>query len=490
MCLKKGTLFIIIALERYMKKLLPIILICSFASAFLAVLSFNYLFPREIHIEEENVAHQVANDLMLSGRFNHTYHSSQPTDFIEAANKSVEAVVFISSLKDKQQNNKFTRKFNTSTGSGVIISSDGYIVTNDHVIKGAESIEVMLNDNREFEATVVGKDPTTDLALLKIQSSNLPYLSFGNSDSLQIGEWVMAIGNPFRLQSTVTAGIVSAKARGINILSQQGIESFIQTDAAVNPGNSGGALINTRGDLLGINSAIMSNSGKYEGYSFAIPSNLAKKIIYDIKEYGAVQRGWMGITIINVNAEIANDIGVEAIEGVYLEAVNKDGAAQEAGLTRKDLLTSVNDTKVSSVPEFMEQVARYRPGDKIKIAYFRNGKMQETQVLLRNQLNTTDFVAIRKDKILSDLGFEIRNLDEKESKRLNSKGVYVVSIYGNSVIKETNMEPGYIITSINNKPVNKVENLIDYLKQNKGTIYLEGFYEKYPGEYPYSFLNR
>ena len=473
-----------------MKKYIPIVLISSLMSAFFAVVLFNLLFPREIIIEEQNVAQQVTNDLLLSDRFNTSYHSSAPTDFIEAANKSVEAVVFISSMKDREQSNKFTRKFNTSTGSGVIISSDGYIVTNDHVIKDAERIEVMLNNNREYEAKVIGKDPTTDLALLKIEANALPYLSFGNSDSLQIGEWVMAIGNPFRLQSTVTAGIVSAKARGINILSQQGIESFIQTDAAVNPGNSGGALINTRGDLLGINSAIMSNSGKYEGYSFAIPSNLAKKIIYDIKEFGAVQRGWMGITIVNVNAEIANELGVEAIEGVYLEAVSKDGAAKEAGLRRNDLLTSVNGFETNAVPSFMEQVARYRPGDVIEVGYFRNGQRLKAKITLRNQLNTTDFVAVRKDKILSDLGFELRSLDTKESKRLNTQGIYVVSIYGNSVIKETNMEPGYIITSINDKPIKDIDMLVDYLEQNKGTIYLEGFYEKYPGEYPYSFLNR
>ncbi len=473
-----------------MRKLIPAILLSSILSAFIAVLCFSLLFPREIIIEEQNVAHKVTNDLLLSDRFNQGFTSSSPNDFITAANSSVEAVVFISSLKDRNQKNKFTRKFNSSTGSGVIISPDGYIVTNDHVIKDAEYLEVMLNNNREYEAKIIGQDPTTDLALLKIEADGLPFLTFGNSDSLQIGEWVMAIGNPFRLQSTVTAGIVSAKARGINILSQQGIESFIQTDAAVNPGNSGGALINTRGDLLGINSAIISNSGKYEGYSFAIPANLAKKIIFDIKEYGAVQRGWMGITIVNVNAEMANDLGIEAIEGVYLEGVNKDGAAKEAGLARKDLLTSVNGTKTSSVPEFMEQVARFRPGDVIEIGYYRNGKQLETKVTLRNQLNTTDFVAVRKDKILSDLGFELRNLDTKEAKRLNTNGVYVVSIYGNSPIKDTNMEPGYIITSVNKKEITDVDLFVDYLKKNKGTIVVDGFYEKYPGEYPYSFINK
>ncbi len=472
-----------------MKKYIFPIVISSLLSAIFAVALFAYLIPREIIIEEEKIAQQVKNDILYSERMNSSFTAAAPDDFIKAANNSVSAVVFINSLTNKKQENKFTRRFNSSTGSGVIISADGYIVTNQHVIKDAEAIEVMLNNNQEYEAKVIGEDPTTDLALLKIEATDLNYLVFGNSDSLQIGEWVMAIGNPFRLQSTVTAGIVSAKARGINILSQQGIESFIQTDAAVNPGNSGGALINTRGDLLGINSAIMSNSGKYEGYSFAIPSNLAKKIVYDIKEYGAVQRGWLGITIININASIAKDLGVTEVEGVFLELVSKDGAAKEAGLQRKDLLTHVNGMKTSSVPEFMEQVARYRPGDDIIISYTRNGKKRTTSATLRNQLNTTDYIAVRKDKILTDLGFELRDLDQKESKRLNSLGAYVVSIYSNSTIEKTNMEPGYIITSINNQEIRTSKDLVTFLTENKGTMYVEGFYEKYPGEYPYSFLN-
>jgi len=472
-----------------MKKYILPIVISSLFSAVTAVALFAYLIPREIIIEEEKIARQVKNDILYSDRMNASYTAAAPDDFISAANSSVSAVVFINSLTNKKQENKFTRRFNSATGSGVIISADGYIVTNQHVIKDAEAIEVMLNDNKEYVAKVIGEDPTTDLALLKIEATDLNYLVFGNSDSLQIGEWVMAIGNPFRLQSTVTAGIVSAKARGINILSQQGIESFIQTDAAVNPGNSGGALINTRGDLLGINSAIMSNSGKYEGYSFAIPSNLAKKIVYDIKEYGAVQRGWLGITIININASIAKDLGVTEVEGVFLELVSKDGAAKEAGLQRKDLLTHVNGMKTSSVPEFMEQVARYRPGDDIIISYTRKGRKLTTSATLRNQLNTTDYIAVRKDKILTDLGFELRDLDQKESKRLNSDGAYVVTIYSNSAIQKTNMEPGYIITSINNQAINNSKELVTFLSKNKGTMYVEGFYEKYPGEYPYSFLN-
>jgi len=399
-----------------MRKYLPILL-CSFLSAFLAVIAFKFFFPTQIIIEEENVARKVTHDMLFSDRMNMSFSASQPNNFIKAANESVEAVVFISSLKDKSQRDKFTRRFNSSTGSGVIISNDGYIVTNEHVIKDAEIIEVLTNDNKEFVARLIGKDPTTDLALLKIEGDQMPFLVFGNSDSLQIGEWVMAIGNPFRLQSTVTAGIVSAKARSINILSQQGIESFIQTDAAVNPGNSGGALVNTTGELVGIITAIISYSGKYEGFSFAIPANLARKVIYDIKEYGAVQRGWLGVTISKVDDKIAKMYKMKRVEGVYVDLVNKESAAYDAGLKSGDILLKVNNKKTNTVSQFMEKVSEFRPGDIVDIEYIQKGVLKKAKATLRNQLNTTDFIAVRKDKILTDLGFEIRDLDSKEQQR-------------------------------------------------------------------------
>ncbi|MCL4107831.1 UNVERIFIED_CONTAM: hypothetical protein GTU68_027216 [Idotea baltica] len=375
-----------------------------------------------------------------------------------------------------------------STGSGVIISDDGYIVTNNHVVENANSIEVMLNDNREYKAKLIGADPTTDLAIIKLETSNLPYLTFGDSDSLLIGEWVVAIGNPFRLQSTVTAGIVSAKARNINILEQQGIESFIQTDAAVNPGNSGGALVNTAGDLVGINTAIMTYSGRYEGFSFAIPSNLAKKVVYDIIEFGAVQRGWLGVSILNVDNDKANELGLKTVGGVYLDLVNKDEAAFRAGLKKGDVIVGVNEIPTLTTPEFMEQVGRFRPGDNIRLSYYRDGIKNVAEVTLRNQINSTDFVAIRKDKILTDLGFELRNLDNTEKKRLDAEGIYVVSVSRGSKIERTNMDPGYIITKINEKPVRNVEDLIKELEKHTGFVVLEGFYENYPGEFPYAFV--
>jgi S1-C subfamily serine protease len=231
----------------------------------------------------------------------------------------------------------------------------------------------------------------------------------------------------------------------------------------------------------------MTYSGRYEGFSFAIPSNLAQKIIYDLKEFGAVQRGWLGITINNVDDQKAKDLNLHFVGGVFIERVDFNGAAKEAGLRNGDVIIAVNGVETETTPEFMEQVARHRPGDKINIRYFRGGKGLDTDVVLRNQLNTTEFVAIRKDKVLLDLGFELRNLDENEKKRLNTDGIYVVSIYRGSTIEDTNMDPGYVITRVNKKKVENVDDIINVLKKAKGEILLEGFYENYPGEFPYKF---
>lgn len=470
-----------------MKKL-NILLLC-FVCAFVAVFLNNKFFaPTEKVIEYRPSAVLAAERIAEQNLSKQAYFSSSPTDFISAAQKGRPAVVFIRAVQNTSKTKMIGENLGGSTGSGVIISDDGYIVTNNHVVEGASTIEVMLNDNREYSAKLVGADPTTDLAILKVDMADLPFLTFGDSDSVMIGEWVVAIGNPFRLQSTVTAGIVSAKARNINVLEQQGIESFIQTDAAVNPGNSGGALVNTAGDLIGINTAIMTYSGRYEGFSFAIPSNLAKKVIYDIIEFGAVQRGWLGVAIINVDNQKADDLGLKVVGGVYLDRVNKGEAASQAGLKKGDVIVSVNDIPTLSTPEFMEQVGRFRPGDNVSLAYFRDGVKQITNVTLRNQINSTDFVAVRKDKILTDLGFELRNLDSNEKKRLDTEGVYVVSVSRGSKIERTNMDPGYIITKVNKKPVRSVQDLIKEIEGHQGTVVLEGFYENYPGEFPYEFI--
>jgi S1-C subfamily serine protease len=349
-----------------MKRLTPII-VTSLISAFLAVFIYRLVEkPQQLIIRETvPVSYVTKNESPVSLADKTTVAPIAATDFIAAANKSKDAVV---SIRSSSESNYFIRSdsHGSNTGSGVLISEDGYIATNNHVVENGKEIKVTLSDNREFEAIIVGKDPTTDLALLKISENRLPYITFGNSDKVQVGEWVLAIGSPFRLHSTVTAGIVSAKGRSINILEDNsGIESFIQTDAAVNPGNSGGALVNTEGDLIGINTAIITYSGQYEGFSFAVPSNLARKVLMDLREFGAVQRGWLGVTIRPVTVDIARDKKLEKVAGIVLDDVNYGSAAEQAGLRKNDIIISVNNSETKSTPEFMEQVGQFRPGDKI-----------------------------------------------------------------------------------------------------------------------------
>ena len=334
---------------------------------------------------------------------------------------------------------------------------------------------------------MVGFDLATDIALIKIESENLFHLEFGDSDSLRVGEWVLAVGNPFKLQSSVTAGIVSAKGRNINIFDRQGIESFIQTDAAINPGNSGGALINTDGKVVGINTAILTYSGKYEGFSFAVPSNLVNKIIKDIRNYGAVQRAWLGVSVFDIDNKKAEDLELDFIGGVLLDVVDKNGAAANAGLKSDDVIIAIDGSQTMSTPEFLEVLGRFSPGDKVEVEYVRNSRIYKTDAVLRNQLNTTDFVAVRKDKILTDLGFELRDLNSLEKDRLEEPGALVISIYRDSKIAKTNMDPGYIITSVNDDPVRSVDEFIEAYKKASGEIWLNGYYETYPGEWPYKF---
>ena len=467
-----------------MQKLKSVIL-SSVLTAILCFSLFKYFEQPDVYYLNSAPSPTAASnvELNLSGNLKEYFTSSKPTNFIEAAEIGKQSSVFIRAIPK----NKTKRLLGASSGSGVIISHDGYIATNNHVIENAGEIEVLLGNNREYSAELVGSDPANDIALLKIEADDLDYAIFGNSDSLQVGEWVLAVGNPFGLQFTVTAGIVSAKARNISMLERTGIESFIQTDAAVNPGNSGGALINTKGEVVGINSAIMASRGSYEGYSFAIPSNLAQKILFDLKNYGAVQRGWLGITMVDVNDKKAKELDLEKVKGVIIVSVNMDGAAYDAGLTKGDVIISVNGDGFKSSPQFMEMVARYRPGDEIDIEFIRDGKKESVKALLRNQLNTTEFVAVRKDKLLTNLGFELRDLSVNELEKVKEKGVYVVSVYRNSTIGKTNMDPGYIITKINKKKVDSVNQVIKILESSSGQIIMEGYYEHHPDYFPYAF---
>lgn len=318
-------------------------------------------------------------------------------DFTAAAEMSVNAVVHVKTTYQSQQYNSdplidffFGRPMQPETrmtqasGSGVIISNDGYIVTNNHVIDKARQIQVVLNDKRTYLATLVGTDPNTDVALLKIDENDLPYLNFGNSDSLQVGEWVLAIGNPFNLTSTVTAGIVSAKARNINIINaDMKIESFIQTDAAVNPGNSGGALVNTRGELVGINTAIASQTGSYSGYSFAVPAAIVNKVVSDLKLYGTVQRGLMGVQIMDITSDLKQRMHLTTMQGVFVANVISNSAAAKAGLQVGDVITAIDGKTIDGTAQLQEAVGQHRPGDIIEVRYIRNGQTQSTQMELQ-----------------------------------------------------------------------------------------------------------
>ncbi len=453
----------------------------------LCIAAYHFVYLKESRLTErisQNARNVVESELILSERFQKAYRSAEPGNFIEAAEKGRNAVVFIKS--DAESTSKDI--FGMNTGSGVVVSMSGHIVTNYHVVKGAKNISVTLNDNRIFAADILGIDPNTDLAVLKINTENLEFLAFGNSDSIQIGEWVLAVGNPFKLQSTVTAGIISAKARNINLLENQGIESFIQTDAAVNPGNSGGALINTNGDLIGICTAIQSNSGHYEGFSFAVPSNLVRKVVADIKEFGVVQRGWLGVDIENVSNELADKLALPSIAGVYIASVSKDGGAYDAGVKKDDVILTVNDIQTNNISSFMEVLGTLRPGDEVLLKIIRAQKIFSLKAILRNQLNTTDLVGTFDQGLLKELGLEIRNPDSYEKSVLSTTGVIIVSVKNASVVDKSKMEAGYVITKVNQKDIQSAKEFIEILELNRGkSILVEGFYPKIPGDYPYSF---
>ena len=342
------------------------------------------------------------------------------------------------------------------------------------MIKGSDEIVVVLNDKREFDAVLIGSDPTTDIALLKLAAKELPHLNFGDSEALRLGEWVLAIGNPYNLTSTVTAGIVSAKARDINILRTQefSIESFIQTDAAVNPGNSGGALINTRGELVGINTAIASQTGAFTGYSFAVPVSIVEKVVNDLIEYGEVQRAILGIRIQDVTAELAKENNFDEIEGVYVNSITEDGAANQAGIKRGDVILSINDTKVNSASELQVQISKYRPGEKVKVILRRDDKLKQFDVVLRNLEGNTEIV--KKTDLLDVLGASFESVSEKDKRSLGIRhGVKVISVEPGKFMK-VGIKEGFVLTSVNKKPVNNVKDIADILKNTEGGVIIEG----------------
>lgn len=415
-----------------------------------------------------------------------TFASSSPTNFISAAESVTPAVVFIRCFGQRTSRLEPNAEI-TTTGSGVIVDGNGLIATNNHVIDGAQRIRVLLDDKREFDAEVIGVDEATDLALLRIRpNSVLPSLDFGNSDSLRVGEWVLAVGNPFSLNSTVTAGIVSAKGRSIDVLeAADRIESFIQSDAAVNPGNSGGALVNTNGELVGINTAILTNSGRHEGFAFAIPGNLANRVLNDLEQYGEVKRARLGVYIQAVNDAQAKRLGLTSAQGVLVTNLTPNGAALRAGLEVGDVMTALNGVAISSAPEMQEQLSRYRPGEKIRISFIRNGRKRSATALLRDKDNRAKaLVSHQENDLLHQLGFEVRALTPQEVTVFPNGGVIVMSIFRNSAIEATNMNVGFVITAVNSEPVTTVEGFLK-LVGKEGELLFKGEYEGYEGDYFY-----
>jgi len=465
-------------------------------SAIVAVIIYSNYFQDEITAKPDlELQKQRAIDLLEdSNQVSYTQLTNptgQAADFTEAADKSIHAVVHVTStynLENDQyyQNPIFEylfgevqRRPSISFGSGVIISEDGYIVTNNHVVERSEEIQVVLNDKRTYTAKLLGTDPGTDLALLKVEGENLPYIELGNSDILKVGEWVLAVGNPFNLTSTVTAGIVSAKARNINILSDKSkypIESYIQTDAAVNRGNSGGALVNLSGQLIGINSAIISPSGSYSGYSFAIPINLVKKVVADIIKFGEVQRAVLGVSILDVNSEIAEDNDLDKIEGVFIESVTDDGAAKDAGIKGGDVIVEISNIKVNSTAELTEQIGKYRPGETINVTVKRDNKRKQFEVLLRNMHGNTKIV--KAEEYLEVLGASFQKLSDRDKRVLGVAHGIGITDLKNGALNEAGIKEDFVITKIQGQRVKELADLKRILS-NEGmgvVVEIEGTY--------------
>lgn len=465
------------------------------------------------YMEKQNAGFQDSGRIPVNyaGFFNNDGNGSGNPDFTAASTSATPAVVHIKTkIKGKtlsgKQANPFSDFFGEddpffqffggprvmpdqqASGSGVIMNAEGYIITNNHVVDGATEIDVTLTNRKSYKATLIGADPNTDLAVIKIEGSGFPYMVYGNSDEVKLGQWVLAVGYPLNLDVTVTAGIVSAKSRNIGInKNEKAIESFIQTDAAVNPGNSGGALISTTGELIGINTAIASPTGSYAGYSYAIPVNIVKKTIADLIKFGAVQRAYIGIQYPQegVPDEYYEKNGLDKnSDGVLVMEATEGGAAKEAGLKKGDIITKVNGNTVNSGPELQEQVARFKPGDKITVTYLRDGKENTASLTLKNKVG--NYSVVKSETIMDKLGGEFENVDKETARKNGIDGGVVVKKLGTGALKTTRLQEGFIITSIDGEEIRTLDDFKAKLNNSGGaTIRLEGIYPGYEGTYGY-----
>ena len=426
-----------------------------------------------------------------------------PGDFTYAAEKTTPAVVHIKTKMEARGRQQYSSPFDDffgfgdpfgggsggrrqapqqqeASGSGVIISADGYIVTNNHVVAEASEISVILNDKREFKAKVISTDPSSDLAVIQIKETGLPFLTFGDSDALRVGEWVLAVGNPFNLESTVTAGIVSAKGRQ-NIIDREGdinpLESFIQTDAAVNPGNSGGALVNLKGELIGINTAIYSKTGQFAGYSFAVPVSIVKKVSGDLIKYGNVQRGFLGVSISEVNAKLADEKDLKTKDGVYVGGFSENSAAKDAGIKINDVIVKIDGADTKATAKLMEIVGRKRPGESLQVTVNRDGQLKDFTVTLKNKDGNTSITKGDTGETYKSefLGAKFGTLSSSDKEKFHvSSGVKVVDVIPDGRLEMYGLSKGSIITKINDKAVNSPKEATELLEARKGRIKLEG----------------
>lgn len=486
-------------MKNQLKKLAPfaVVGILSGATTFGAVRYFNG--------NTENTDFSYFSSSRKDGQFAGINAGAIGDDFVKASKTTVPAVVTIRNyqnrtssssrsmdqdifefffgegMRGRNQQRETPKDLPSGLGSGVIISADGYIISNNHVVAGANKLEVVLSNKKVYTAKLIGTDPSTDIALLKIEESGLPYLNFANSDLVEVGQWVLAVGNPLGLNSTVTAGIVSAKGRSIDLLSQQSrtpIESFIQTDAAINRGNSGGALVNTHGDLIGINSAISSSSGYYEGYGFAVPSNLAKKVVEDIKKFGLVQRGFLGIGSLDLSDDTQvkvynqrNRTNVKSGKGIYVTEVSRNGAAEDAGIRKGDIITKIDNVDVQTFADLSLAIGSKRPGDKVVVTFLRDGKEHKATAHLKDQKGNTSLRSKEDLSVTEKIGGEFEPLSErvKISYGLNS-GVIARNIVDGGELAQIGVVDNYIIMEINGKPVNSQKDIETILKGYKGTV--------------------
>ncbi len=451
------------------------IILIAFVSGLSGAFLCNFLYPSKsfyINSSEKSPSVELAS-------INRYQNTSLHEDFIAASAQCTRNVVFINTLSQQNTSSWFDMYFGGATqqvegsGSGVIYSADGYIITNNHVIDKSTKIEVV-HEKKTYQAKIIGTDPSTDLALLKIEAQNLPAVKLGVSKDLRIGEWVLAVGNPFNLTSTVTAGIVSAKGRNINIVNSQfPIESFIQTDAAINPGNSGGALVNVRGELIGINTAILSKTGSYTGYGFAVPVDIVKKIVKDLIKYGEVQKPFFGAEVDELSTAYSDKLKLDNLDGVIASYIQKEGAAEKMGLKKNDIILKLNDFDINSKGSFDEYLSYFSPGDKIKVGYKRENKISEGFLTLTNREGTTE--VLKRETFKSEsLGADFEILSKVEKEKLGiTNGIRIVKV-GNGLVRRLSLSEGFIISSINKVAISTPEEAVEILEKIRGRVIIEG----------------